>query len=477
MEPDPRPAARSARHDVGRLPGALAPDTDLAGLTDADLEDEIVTWAGRIAAGEARLLTLIAEFDQREAWGHVGMLSCAHWLSLHLGLGIATAREKVRVARALVELPQVAAALGSGRMSYAQVRAVSRVATAQDQQTWVELARQASGAQLEKLARGVRRARKVDEDAADPERARWRADIKTRYDDDGTMVITVRLPAEEGAVLLAGIERSQDLLAPADATGGSDRPDVSAEASGTVGGIGDQRAPGDQAAGVPRPSRTQAFLHLIRTALEHLGAARPESARRSRSRLTVQVDPLSGWARLPDGEFLPPAVVRPIVDTSPGLPVRSRIRPIRPADLRREDLGRDPAHRVPSLALRELLGVVDGEHCRFPGCTRRRNLHAHHVVFWRNGGPTDLANLVLVCSRHHTLIHQEGFALVLRPDRSLTVHTAGGAPVLHHPPLPWRPAVDLDPAGSVTAAGLPLERDEKPLDLGYAVSVLCQQAA
>ncbi|MCW2600338.1 MAG: hypothetical protein JWM02_2167 [Frankiales bacterium] len=62
-------------------------ETVVEGLSDDELAEEITTWAGRIAAGEARLLALIGEFDDRGAWGGPGLLSCANWLSWRLGMG------------------------------------------------------------------------------------------------------------------------------------------------------------------------------------------------------------------------------------------------------------------------------------------------------------------------------------------------------------------------------------------------------
>jgi hypothetical protein len=71
---------------------------DLAALTDAELREEVATWAARVAAGEARLVALIGELDSRGAWGGVGVLSCASWLSWRCGMGLGAARERVRVA-------------------------------------------------------------------------------------------------------------------------------------------------------------------------------------------------------------------------------------------------------------------------------------------------------------------------------------------------------------------------------------------
>jgi hypothetical protein len=154
-----------------------------------------------------------------------------------------------------------------------------------------------------------------------------------------------------------------------------------------------------------------------------------------------------------------------------------RLRPVTAVDLHRHDLGR--THREASVALRELLGTLDGERCRFPGCTRRKKLHAHHVVFWADGGPTDLDNLVLVCSRHHTLIHSQGFSLVLHPDRRLEVRTADGVAIVHHPAQPWGdPSALAQGRGQlVSAETLPPDHCSARMDLGYVVSVLLAQAS
>jgi hypothetical protein len=185
--------------------------------------------------------------------------------------------------------------------------------------------------------------------------------------------------------------------------------------------------------------------------------------------LTAQLDPISGWARLPDGELLPPGTTW--IDL-PGLAAR----PFQPSDLTRYDLGH--TSREPSQALRDLLGVVDGERCRFPGCSRRRRLQAHHLRPVADGGRTDLANLVLLCSRHHhAVVHSDGFRLVLDPTtRLLKVTSPGGVSIPHKPTLPWRPAHELDPTGTIDSTTLPPEVRDK-LDLHYAVSVLLQQAA
>ncbi len=448
---------------------------DFSSTSDGDLADAIVTWSGRIAAGEAELLNLIGEFDVREAWAGPGLLSCAHWLAWRTGLSPSAAREKVRVARALRNLPLVQQALGAGRVSYSQVRAITRVAAPGDEQRWVDAARSATAGQLDRLIRGVRRVRKIEEDAVDPDAAAWRMRATKSYDDDGNAVYRIVLPAEQAAIVDAGLEAMSTEL-DRRATGTSTDTPAGASAEATCPqqqplDVGDMLTGASAEATCPQPATlAEALVEMARTVLQ---AATPTVARRHRSALAVQIDPLSGWGRLRDGELLPPtslaAVTGPLL--GPGL----RLTALTAQDLRRHDLGRD--QREPSLALRELIATLDGERCRFPGCTRRRKLHAHHVRYWSQGGRTDLNNMILLCSRHHTLVHQLGFALVLHPNRTLTVTTAEGVPVLHHPALPWRPATELDPERRIDSDTLPPSHIRPRIDIGYAVMVLCQQSA
>jgi hypothetical protein len=245
-------------------------------------------------------------------------------------------------------------------------------------------------------------------------------------------------------------------------------PDAERDVLAPDGRLQDDPHP-DDGVDAGRPGRqvslSDALLHLARASLGAVATARPDLARRHRRLLTVQVDPLSGWARLPDGELLPPDAGRR----------RVPLRAVAPRGLTRHDRGR--SGRRPGPALRELLADVDGERCRMPGCTHRRDLHAHHVRWWSRGGRTDLANLVLLCPRHHALVHEDGYRLTLHPDRSLTVRTADGTLLPHHPAPPREDPAGLDTDGAVAAGTLPTQTSGQRLDLRYAVSVLLRQAA
>src|SRR6185436_10204046 len=94
------------------------------------LADEIALLAAQVDVGMHRLLTCIRRFDESEEWARHGARSCAVWLAWRIGLVPGAAREKVRVARALGRFAAIDGAMSAGRLSYAKVRALTRVATA-----------------------------------------------------------------------------------------------------------------------------------------------------------------------------------------------------------------------------------------------------------------------------------------------------------------------------------------------------------
>ena len=103
-----------------------ATSDDFSTMDDDSLAAAVSTLAADIHAATYRFLVLIAELDRREVWAAQGALSCAHWLSWACGIDTHTAREKVRVARALTELPLLSEALAKGELGYSKVRALRR---------------------------------------------------------------------------------------------------------------------------------------------------------------------------------------------------------------------------------------------------------------------------------------------------------------------------------------------------------------
>src|SRR3954452_16639854 len=129
-----------------------------------ELAGEIRFWAVRLAAATAAWLGLVAEFDEREGWGGVGIVSCAHWLAWQCGMSPGTAREHVRVARALTGLPLLAAAFAEGRLSHSKVRALTRIAEPDSEASLLELAIETTASQTERFVRSWRRADAVDQE-------------------------------------------------------------------------------------------------------------------------------------------------------------------------------------------------------------------------------------------------------------------------------------------------------------------------
>ena len=126
----------------------------------SDLAREITEGAVRLAAATAAWLRLVAEFDRRGGWGGVGIMSCAHWLAWQCGMSPGAAREHVRVARALGGLPLIAEAFAEGRLSYSKVRALTRIAEPDTEQSLLQVANEMTASQTERLVRSWRRAEK-----------------------------------------------------------------------------------------------------------------------------------------------------------------------------------------------------------------------------------------------------------------------------------------------------------------------------
>ncbi len=178
-------------------------DTDALGETIAAL-------AARLHAATYELLVLLREFDERTGWNN-GFLSCAHWLHWRTGIDLGAAREKVRVARALPALPRISAAMQCGQISYAKVRALTRVATADTEASLLDLALSGNCTHVERVVRAWRRVDRVQA-AQETEAKHLQRQLSTWVDDDGMVVIRGRLTPEVGAVLQRAIEAAADRL-------------------------------------------------------------------------------------------------------------------------------------------------------------------------------------------------------------------------------------------------------------------------
>src|SRR5207247_6146657 len=172
--------------------------------------DDIAERSAPLDAATARLLDLIREFDARGGW-NTGFLSCAGWLTWRVGLDPGAARERVRVARALGTLPRLAQALARGELSYAKVRALTRVATPETEERLLAVGQAGTAAHVERIVRGWRRVDRLAE-AREPARRHPRRALHVYQDEDGMMIVRGRLAPEVGALLVQALAAARETL-------------------------------------------------------------------------------------------------------------------------------------------------------------------------------------------------------------------------------------------------------------------------
>jgi len=401
-------------------PGA-GPETmgDEADVIES-LGDEIATLAAHIHAATHRLLVLLAEFDRRQGWELEGHRSCAHWLAFRTGIDLGAAREKVRAARVLVGLPQTSAAMARGELSFSQVRALSRVATADNEGDLLELARGCTTAQLERVVRGWKRGGRQDEAVLERERHNDRA-FSVFPDADGMYVVRGRLTPEVGALLMRAVEAASDALFRDEAklerlagdSASSDTQRAAAQRRADALALLAERAMavgfGGNAGGAPvsgtRAARYQVVLHVDAETLTGEGQG------------SNAAGVGSGRSELDDGTRVSAETSRRI-SCDAGL-----VRITHAADGSVLDVGRRTRTIPP--ALRRALEARD-RGCRFPGCGQRFT-DAHHVRHWADGGGTSMGNTILLCRHHHTLVHEGGWRVLWEAEGQPTfVDPRGG---------------------------------------------------
>ncbi len=435
----------------------------------AELEDEIAELSAHIDAATARLLVAIAEFDRRQGWADAGCVSCAEWLSFRVGITLVTAREKVRVARALGDLPCINEALARGRVSYSKVRELTRIATPKNEEDLVELALAGTASHVQRIVRAYRRCELAELPIA--ERQREGRYLSLRTDDDGMLVLEGRLPPEVGALLTRAMEAAEQTL-------GQRARDASAEAS-------DSDMPGDVPgdasaeacpAGTPVQRRADALGLVAERALAGSGAA--ERSEPCQVVLHVDAAVLSdqqvegGQCHVEGGPSLAAETARRLSCDAPVVTV------VEDAAGQPLDVGRK-TRRV-STALFRALQYRD-QTCQFPGCERTGQLTPHHITHWAAGGATSKDNLSNLCPSCHWRVHEGGFEVRGRAPDALTFFTPAGIELKARLDPP--PELPADPVAALkalhVAEGLEIKPETNIIwwqgerwDLGWAVESL-----
>ena len=405
--------------------------------------ERIAELAEGINAAEARMMALIADFDRRGGWKD-GFGSCAEWLAWKIGITIGPARERVRAARALENLPQTADALRGGTISYAKVRALTRVATPESETELLEFARAGSAAKLERTVRMWKKLSRDEELTAEQARHRSRA-FSVFVDGDGMYVVKGRLEPEVGAVLIRAVEAASDALFRREggaAHGGRD--------AGSRGGGAATREPGpDDPRPKPKQRRTDAVGLLAERALA-AGFGGGESSATPDDGATAGSD---SERKVESGTRAERYQVMVHCDAATlaaeGEPGRSDLDGIRVSAETSRRMACDAAvvamvhakdgsmlnvgrrkRTIPPHIRRALEERDRG--CRFPGCGCRFT-EAHHVKHWADGGETSLRNTLLLCRRHHRAVHEGRIKVSVNGDGTVLFFTPKGKMLVDAP--------------------------------------------
>ena len=342
---------------------------DLARIDE--LDNHILSLCTRINTATYELLVMIREFDEHAGWLQWSLNSCAEWLAWRCDLSMTTAREKVRVAHALKTLPRIASAFSTGELSYAKVRALTRVANRDNEQALLKFALRTTAAVVADRCRELRCGSADSLDAAT--RAYAGRSLRIRRDPHrGIMTITVELPMDAGEVVEKALEMAHD-------DDSSEIPDF-AETSW---------------------SSRQADA-LVTMATGFLSGDGGETRSADTHLVTVHVDQ-SALAGNEGRAGLPIESVKRLCCDSQAVVITE--------DSHGEPLGIGRKSRIVPPAIARAVRARDHDRCTFPGCNNRRFLQCHHVEHWSNGGETSLENLMLLCTRHHTLVHEGGFRI------------------------------------------------------------------
>jgi hypothetical protein len=378
----------------------------LGDLSDARIEEDFAELQRAAELIDAERLRRLAEIERRGLYARDGHLSTASWLATTFKMAWGTAKEQVRIARALEEMPRTRQALDDGDLSMSRVRVLVAARDAdpsafRDSETaLVEAACIHSVQDLRRVAAYWRQA--VERQAAldGEEKLREHRRLHASVTFQGMVRVDGTLDPETGETLLSALQAVLD-------------------AESRSGPAGDDRTPAQR--------RADALGEICRQWLDR-GDRPTVAGERPHVTLTVDTDAVrDGSGAISEMDYVGPvsptvarrvlcdAAIRRIVMAGPSEPL---------------DVGRQTP--VISPAMRRAV-IARDRHCRFPGCDRPHTwCEAHHVVHWADGGPTAVLNLILLCRRHHRMVHaRNGFRLDLvkgRPVFRRPDGTALGAP-------------------------------------------------
>ena len=396
-----------------------APVLSFEAVENDALADEITLLAGQINAANHHLLKLIARFDEQRGWCGGGTVrSCAHWLNWRCGIALGAAREKVRVARSLEQLPLIDAAFAKGEVSYSKVRAMTRTATPENEDYLLMIARYGTATHVEQVVRKYKGVtEKLDVEAEQTQEGARK--LVYFQDEEGNWIIHGKLPPEAGALVVKALNAIAEPIQ-------QEQRDQKLAKNVPAGTCSvEEAAPSDSEEQLPSelepPSvdYPQSRADALATMAEHFLATSAadgryrglKGAERTQVMLHVDINTLRNQScasqahehcNLDDRQWLSPATARRLACDATLVTV------LEDENGKVLNIGRR-ARAVPA-AIQRALSLRDRT-CRVPGCCQARNLDAHHIKHWADGGETSLDNLVHLCRYHHTQLHRGVFSI------------------------------------------------------------------
>ena len=399
---------------------------DFLSLSTLELEHSITQVCANINAATYQQLTLIAEFDRRQGWGDDGVRSCAHWLNFRCGVSLTAAREKLRVAHALNQLPKTKEAFASGSLSYSKARAITRVGTPNNEDTLLSYARYGTASQLDKTVRLYRQQYNSEGELTVEEQWQTEAEqalkrqnerqLDVYWDENQCFCLKAKLTPEQGAVILKAIEAAVESIK-------QDEPTEEPNNQNTPAGMSESH---------PNQRRKADALMLMAEA--YLKDTKVAANTDDRYQVVVHVDSevlAKQQFTHPSSEpdcYIENQVALP-VDTTRRLSCSCKL--VTALTKGGEPLSIGRSSRAIPTGIRRALAIRDGV-CQFPGCDCTKHLDAHHIVHWANGGETSLDNLMEVCHHHHTLLHEGGYSVHRDKDGVLNFQRPDGSAIVSH---------------------------------------------
>lgn len=384
---------------------------DVSAVAEEDIRVQIMRLAQTLDRGTHRLVGLLPEFDKQQVWAADGQRSCAAWLNTYAGLSMSAAHDRCRVAHALETLPIISRLFMLGELSWSKVRALTRIATPDSEQSLASQALLMSASAIEKMARQHRDVQTLGQLKAENEIANeqyQQRHVHYGFDQQGMVTIHALLPPLEGAAVLKSLARAED--------------EIHLEAQGAPTGSTPHASPyslpeEDSSKRSQKQLRADALCLMAK---KHMAAEAPDVRNADRYQVVVHIDAdtlqhsITGGSKstsichIKNGPAIAASSARRLADDCSVTPLYLQ---------NGEPLSIGRKNRLWSSAISRAITTRD-QHCQFPGCSSARYTHIHHIRHWANGGETSVENGVLLCGFHHRLIHEENYRIEKRTESS-----------------------------------------------------------